>query len=741
MSQSLINPDEPLERQNAKLIQITEALMRRVEQHHDQSGAAYVQFERAAMLEDQVRTRTRDLEHALDLLNDSNAALAEANAEAEDARANLANAIEAVQEGFALFDRDDVMVMCNSRFGMHMLDVQAHLIPGLHFDDYVDQVSKSRFLALPEGTSPKAWAARRKQRHKDQHVIFNAALIWDRWLQVSEHRTPDGGTVVLQTDVTDIMRLERQERGKLLDDQARMIRATLDHINQGVCIFDENAKLAGWNTLLGTMLAVPAALLRIGMGFDTLLDRLKSQFQLTGMRPSTLLRWAHEAGGRRPLNFEIRQDDDVTLQIHAQEMPDRGFVISFTDVSAEREAARALSEANELLERRVVERTLDLEDALANAERANASKTRFVAAASHDLLQPLSAAKLYMSSLIESGAQDATGSAASKALNALASVENIIDALLDISKLDSGTLSLDVTSVSLGDLLTALRDEFAPIAALKGIDLRIVPTSAVVTSDPGFLRRILQNLIGNAIRYTETGKVVVGVRRDGPGVRVEVWDTGPGIAEADQERIFREFERLDRRASASEGLGLGLAIVERACALLGHPLALWSRVGQGTGFFFTLTRASSRPEGTAEPADPARGGGQDLGGMIVMMVENDLDLRRAMGTLMEGWDVGVLDVGNAAEALDLLEEIQIVPDALVVDFQLGEGPDGLSLLEEIYRRYGPIPARLVTADRSPELHRRCVQQGIERIPKPIGAARLESFLASARPLLSADTAH
>jgi len=726
MTHALINPADSLQRQNEKLLQISEALMRRVEQDTDKSGIAYAQFERAAMLEDQVQQRTRDLEQALGLLNNSNAALADAKSEAEAARTNLANAIEAVQEGFALFDRDDVLVMCNSRFGMHMIDVQAKLDPGLQFADYVEHVAASRFLALPDGTTPANWADRRMQRHQDKHVIFNVNLIWDRWLQISEHRTPDGGTVVLQTDVTDIMRVERQERGKLLDDQARMIRATLDHIDQGVCIFDESAQLAGWNQRLGALLAVPAALLRLGMGFDTLLDRLKSDFQLTHLRPSALLSWAHQTSPRAPLNFEVRQGDSVTLQANAQEMPDRGFVISFTDVSAERQSARDLSDANEMLERRVMERTLELEDALTNAERANASKTRFVAAASHDLLQPLSAAKLYMSSLIDAETPD--GSAAEKALNALSSVENIIDALLDISKLDSGSISLDVTTVSLGDLLAKLRDEFAPIAALKGLDLRVVATSASVTSDPGFLRRILQNLIANAVRYTTSGKVLIGVRRSGAMARVEVWDTGPGIPEADQDRIFAEFERLDARASASEGLGLGLAIVERACARLGHPMGLRSDLGRGTGFFVALNTTETQPPLPA-PGIPARASLRQQG-LIVMLVENDLELRRAMCTLIEGWDVSVLDVGSAAEALALLEELQITPDALLVDYQLGAAADGLALLRDIHARYGAIPARLISADRSPELAQLAATQGIELLPKPIGAEALEAFLGS-----------
>ncbi|MDZ7907608.1 MAG: PAS-domain containing protein [Gemmobacter sp.] len=205
MIETLINPADSAERRAEKLLAIAEVLMRRVEQVTDDSGAAYAQFQRAAMLEDQVRSRTRDLERALDLLNESNGRLAEANRETEAARQNLADAIETVQEGFALFGPDDVLVMCNSRFGMHMLDLRDHLKPGLPFDEYVQRVSLSRYLALPEGETPQDWAVKRRRRHQDRHVIFNVRLIWDRWLQISEHRTADGGTVILQTDVTDII--------------------------------------------------------------------------------------------------------------------------------------------------------------------------------------------------------------------------------------------------------------------------------------------------------------------------------------------------------------------------------------------------------------------------------------------------------------------------------------------------------------------------------------------------------
>ncbi|GHC16846.1 MULTISPECIES: PAS-domain containing protein [Gemmobacter] len=724
---SLLNPADPPERQREKLMTIAEVLMRRVEQVTDDSGAAYAQFQRAALLEDQVRARTRDLERALDLLNQSNARLADANHEAEAARRNLADAIETVQEGFALFGPDEVLVMCNSRFCMQMLDLRDHLRPGLAFDDYIDLVSRSRFMALPAGETPQDWAVRRRRRHQDRHVIFNVRLIWDRWLQVSEHRTANGGTVILQTDVTDIIRLEREERGKMLDDQARIIRATLDHISQGVCIFDSATRLVGWNARLGDLLAIPVTRFRPGVTFDTLMERFGAEASFgDGMTAEVLRSWA-SAKQRQTLSFELRRGPFI-LQADAQEMPDGGFVLSFTDITAERAARAALAAVNETLEARVTERTLELADALADAERANASRARFVAAASHDLLQPLSAAKLFIGSIPAEELDPAAEEAVTKAQNALVQVEGILGALLDISKLESGRLAVTPRALTLNRVLDPLREEFAAIAAAKGLRLTVMPSSAVVVSDPAYLRRILQNLIGNAVRYTMQGRVLVGVRRQGGLIRLEVRDTGPGIAEEDQDAIFREFHRLDAPASASEGMGLGLAIVERACAALGHPLGLQSEPGRGSCFMVQLARAEPGVEALPAPPriEPAARPTPDR---IVFLIENEPDLRRALGLMLEKWGMTVLDAANAEEAEALIEEIGILPDVFIVDQQLGEGRSGLDFLREIRARHPHLPVSLITAGRETGIRRACLDLGAELFLKPLDPRALESWLA------------
>ncbi len=727
---SIINQNDPVERQNEKLLQIAQSLMRRVEQKNDQSGLAYQQFERAALLETQVRQRTKELERTLDLLQESNAQLEQANIETERARSNITEAIETIDEGFALFDHDERLVLFNSRFCRDIADIRDQLHEGLHFDDYVGLVSRSQHLPIPDDETPDDWAAQRLSRHSRDHVVFNVRLMWNRWLQISEHRTARGGTVILQTDVTDMMRSERKERDKMLHQQARILQATLDHLNQGVCIFDHNNRLVGWNKTMNRILALSPKPSIQDLPFSELLKKLENELTFHGdFDHERLIKWANRRSRRGRIAFEITRGDAQTLSVFGQEMPDRGFVISFTDVTSEREAARALSKMNETLERGVIARTEELGEALAEAERANASKSRFVAAASHDLLQPLSAAKLFMSSLSDRLQDPDALGVLGKAENALLGVENIIEALLDISKLDAGKAAFDMQPVPLSAILSPLRDELTPMARAKGLDLTIIDSSLSVVSDPGYLRRIVQNLIANAVKYTHEGRVIVGVRRNGASARVEVWDTGPGIAETDRQTIFQEFERLNQ-PTTSDGLGLGLAIVERAARGLGHDLSMWSSVGRGSCFSLNMPIASiGQTHGRGLPKVTADWGNA-LEGMIVLLAENDVAFANAMTLMIESHGAEVLSAHSAQEAIDLLGEIQLVPDVLLLDYQLGSGASGLDLYQDLLTQHGPVPAAIISADRSKELQQACADLSLRLLAKPVDKEKLLSFLSA-----------
>ncbi|MFN3263018.1 MAG: PAS-domain containing protein [Pikeienuella sp.] len=729
MTSSLLNPEDGPARNVDKLLAITDALMRRVEQATDEQGAGYAHFQRAILLEEEVRQRTRDLEKTLELLNESNARLSEAMGSERRARADLSNALEAVEEGFALFGPDERLVMFNSRFCGALPDVWDRLHVGMTFDAYIEAVSRSEGLDSGRAGGAAGWADRRRRLHEREHAIFTVPLRSGAWLQVSEHRTPDGGAAVLQTDVTDMIRIERAERAKLLEDQAQMVRATLNHINQGVAIFDSGARLVGWNRRLGELLTPPMRLVHIGAPFNALCDHIERGAAFDpGFSGRDVRAWVDAPSPRAPLSFDLRLGQDLILAVFTAETPDRGFLMSFTDATAERRAVNALSRANEDLERAVQERTLELEAAVNEAERANETKSRFVAAASHDLLQPLSAAKLFISALEASPLDPRAAKAASRAANALDSVESILGALLDISRLDSGKAELKREPTPLGPLLARLKDEFAPAARAKGLDLRILPTDAVVNTDPTYMRRIIQNLLANAVRYTQEGGVLVGVRRRGGAVRVEVRDTGPGIPESRRTDIFREFHRLEGGGDAAQGLGLGLTIVERACALLGHRLALRSEVGRGSCFSVEAPLASCAPEREAlrEPAMAAPGG------LLVLVVEDNVELSAALALQLESWGASVFEARSGSEALALLAETGVSPDALLVDYSLSGGERGVETIAAIRAEHGDAPAAIITASPSPEVRAECSRNGLKLIAKPIGQRSLADFLTRAR---------
>ncbi|MCV3270722.1 hybrid sensor histidine kinase/response regulator [Roseobacter sinensis] len=725
----LVNPSDSLERQNEKLMQIAEALMRKVEQSPDQTGLAYAQFERAAMLEEQVRQRTVDLERTLDLLHESNARFALARQEAEDARANLADAIETIDEGFALFDQSDRLVLYNSRFCEALRDVRGQLSTGLAFDDYITLISTSTDRDWAADESPESWRETRMELHRKDHVVFNIRLTGNRWMQVSEHRTDTRGTVILQTDVTEIMRLERQERDKLVHKQALMLRATLDHIKQGICIFDHHRRLVGWNRRMEDLLRRRIGPTFRGGDFEELLERLEDLFTYSDrMQKADLSAWARKSAGRDPLSFEVLRDDDAIFDVFMQEMPDRGFVISFTDITRERQTSSALRELNETLEKRVSERTIELGKALEAAKRANASKTRFVAAASHDLLQPMSAAKLYTSVLEDRVSGDPDRELVRKTTSALESAEAIITALLDISKLDLGLATYDVTSVDLNRVFTTLYNEFAPLASARGLDLRFVPTSAKVRSDQSYLYRILQNIVSNAIRYTTGRKILVGVRQMAGSVRIDICDQGPGISAEDQSVIFQEFRQLKKARGDQVGLGLGLAIVDRACKMLDHELTLWSELGRGSCFSVGL-RASRGVAAGQTPA-PSPAASQSTQGRLIGLVENDAALRNSISLTIEALGSDVLQSPSAEEALELYEELGVVPDCFVLDYQLGDGLRGTDLVLHLRQRYGDLPITIISADRSRELAERCAVLNVGLAHKPLSRAVLADFLTS-----------
>jgi signal transduction histidine kinase len=415
-------------------------------------------------------------------------------------------------------------------------------------------------------------------------------------------------------------------------------------------------------------------------------------------------------------------------------MPQGGIVTTFSDITDRVAAANALARANETLERRVRERTAELMDAnkllevaKAKADEANLDKTRFLAAASHDLLQPLNAARLYTTSLVERELPGSEGLISRNIDASLSSVEEILGALIDLSRMDAGRIEAELSDVPLKDLFDSVDVEFAHIAREKKIDLRVVRTSAWVRSDRRLLRRVLQNLVANAVKYTRSGKVLVGVRRRGASLVVEVHDTGPGIPSSQHALIFKEFQRLDQSAGEARGLGLGLSIVERIGKVLGTGVEVSSTVGRGSCFRVALPEAQGR---VAEPViAPVSGrAASALAGCRVLCVDNEPTVLAGMQTLLSGWGCEVLTADSAQSALKALNAAQSIPDVLICDYHLdhGTGVDAIETIRKVTGR--KLPAVIITADHSPEVQRTLRQMGLLQLRKPLKAAALRAVL-------------
>ncbi|MCJ2046637.1 ATP-binding protein [Methylobacterium sp. J-078] len=364
------------------------------------------------------------------------------------------------------------------------------------------------------------------------------------------------------------------------------------------------------------------------------------------------------------------------------------------------------------------------------AENANRSKTRFLAAASHDLLQPLNAARLSASALADLALGPEALAISGQIERGLQIIEDLIKTLLDISKLDAGVVRPAIKPVALTDLLAGIIASFRPFAERKGLRLSVRGPDLVVASDPLLLQRIVQNLVSNAIRYTRRGGVLVAIRRrgqaSGESCRIEVFDTGCGIAQAEHDLVFEEFFRGGAEGEGGEpGLGLGLSIVRRMTLALDHPLELASRVGRGTRMALTLPVSRTAPERTVTPSPVTT----RLTGARVLVVENDPPTADALERLLRAWDAEVCVHRDLAGVEAALAAGMNPPDLLVLDYHLDNGACGLGVAAHLEARTGlRRPVIVTTANHSPEIEAEVAALGAQLVHKPVRPAQLRALL-------------
>ena len=363
-------------------------------------------------------------------------------------------------------------------------------------------------------------------------------------------------------------------------------------------------------------------------------------------------------------------------------------------------------------------------------KEANRAKSRFIAAASHDLRQPLHALGLFVARL-QGRVKAAERSRIVEQIDAsVAAMNELFNDLLDMSKFDAGVLAPNISEFPIAQLLEKTESTFSATARKKGLSLRIVRNSAWVRSDFILLERILLNLVSNAVSYTARGKVVVGCRLRGRHLRIDVCDSGPGIPEDEHINIFREFYQLGGpQRERQGGMGLGLAIVDRLCRLLKHEIDFASALGKGSRFSVLVPSVAARAL-IVEPKASVHPTLDSIGGKLVVVIDDDPLVLDSTGGLLRSWGCHVLTVGSARVALVGLAECNQSPDLIISDYQLSDGQTGIEAIEELRKSLNlPIPAFLISGDTAPELMREVRTSGYHLLHKPVRPRALRAMLS------------
>lgn len=530
-----------------------------------------------------------------------------------------------------------------------------------------------------------------------------------------------GGTMSL-AEVTRVL----DEGGQSLRFSRQLLAATFENIDAGISVVDRGLNLIAWNTRYLELFDYPAGMVRAGVPVAELIrhNARRGDFGPGDIEFHVQKRLGHLRRGLEH-SFERRRKDGRVIKTVGGPMPDGGYVMSFTDISEEARVRDELERTLDELEIRVTERTSDLSEANRRLAESDRDKTRFLAAASHDLLQPLHAARLFTAAL-EREVDERPRQLVNRVESAIVAAEDLLRALLDISKLDAGGVQPRPEPVNLRAFLMDLTDSLRPLAEEKGLTLRLAATPGSVMTDPALLRSVMQNFLTNAVRYTQTGGIVVGVRRRGENWRIDVIDSGVGIAPDRIDAVFGEFTRLGE--VEVEGLGLGLALVRRIARLLGGRISVASKPGRGSRFSFGLPAADAamplpRPSLRRDQAVPGRS-------MSILVIDNDSRIVEATSALLSGMGHIALGAMTGRDALALCDQA----DAVLADYQLDHGEDGLTVIGALWARRPDLPVRLVTAESGEAMVDRARRMGVTILAKPVDPDRIAQFLFDASVL-------
>lgn len=515
-----------------------------------------------------------------------------------------------------------------------------------------------------------------------------------------------------------------------------VLQSSIAHLPQGISVVDSDLTLVAWNKQYEALFDYPKDFLVNGLSVEEILKFNAQRGLISSVSQLSSQQQQHmQDAVEKRLNLMqqskayqyIRQhSQDKIIEISGNPLPGGGYITSFTDITQYIKIQQQLELAKEDLEQRVLLRTQELEIAKTEAESASLSKTRFLAATGHDLMQPFNAATLFASMLHEKLAKTELNEISQHLVQSLDNADELLSMLIEITKLETGKIIPTPSLFALDELLQNLANDFAVIGAQKNITVRYVPSSIWVKTDKRLLSRVIQNLLANAIRYTDKGKVSIGVRRRKDfSCEIVVLDTGRGIAKDNQRKVFNEFQRIEQQHD-TQGLGLGLTIVERTSQLLGINISLISEIGKGTCFGLSLPRQQpGQRKANIHQKHLGANNKQFLSNKRVLVLENDSQIATALGAVLSDWGAVSDFAHNLSSALAIGEQ----PDLIIADYHLDDADNGIAVCQLLIAKMGKsIPMILSSADRSEHIQEIAIAHNMRYLPKPIKSAALKRLI-------------
>jgi PAS domain S-box-containing protein len=573
---------------------------------------------------------------------------------------------------------------------------------------------------------------------KKEHAYYVQILSNGTVVEIRDHHLKNGKLIKTYTDIT-----ERHRYAESLKKSERWLRLITDNVPAMIAYVGADLKFQFTNQVYLNWYGHSASEL---YGLEDHQNRTNFDF-------GQVKQYVSKALAGESVSFETEEKDlagDLcyllksyvpNIDIEGQVL---GFFVLIRDVTARRKNALALQKAYDLLEVRVEERTSQLQteieghrqaqvslvSAIKEADQANMSKTKFLAAVSHDLLQPLNAAQLFNSSIAEQVLNTDLAPIVNSVDASLSDLENLICTLVDISKLDAGVVQADKSTFKLADLLDNLANEYQQQASQYEVTLHYVPTDIIVHSDSVLLARVLRNFLSNAFRYTENGKVLLGCRRQGETISIEVWDNGVGIAKEKINEIFQEFKRLkSSKVAFRNGLGLGLAIVDKISKVLNHPIKVDSIQGKGSMFSIQVPIGKIDQIAALNSLPTQMLQNTDLAQRTIWVIDNDATICDGMARLLSGWNCTVITAISLEHLEQQVDIYQDHADVLIVDYHLDNDETGFSAANVINKgRTLPIPTLMITANYSKSLKDEVAKTGILLLNKPVKPMKLKTTM-------------